>query len=244
MQSDTFVDENGPITLEGNARANCRKLLGDSISIDRVRILDNQYYLIERIGGGGDMRIVPLFASSEAIFKTISVSANGNVFPGCMMGYDRVDREKMFNIADCDKDFFYRVKEWCWEHPLCKKAVDIKAEMDAFRFCADNGIAVYDRDDGYMKISEWADIVSKYTYLPLFKQIHECFPSFNFERIELLATARTVLYLYDLGTKEIYIHAYLNRCSEISKDVVGTPELCHKIIDGVGILKSIVYEMI
>lgn len=242
LQSDTFDEKNGTITLEGNARANCRKLFGDSISIDRVRMLDNEYNLIERIGGG-DMRIVPLFASSEAIFKSISVSTNGNVFPGCMMGYDRVDTEKMFNIADCDKDFFHRVKEWCWEHPLCKKAVDIKAEMDAFLFCADKGITVYDRDDGYMMISKWANTISKYTYLPLFKQIHEYFPTFNFERVELLATARTVLCLYEQGVQETYIHAYLYRCSEISKDVVGTPELCHKIIDGLGILKSIVCEM-
>ena len=68
--------------------------------------------------------------------KAITISANGNVFPGCLMSYDRVDNEKLFNIIYCHNDFYDRVDKYSWKHPksiLANKSLKLFMTYDFLR---------------------------------------------------------------------------------------------------------------
>ena len=118
-QSDDF-DVFGQITLEGNAKANYKELIGSEVSLSHIRMLNNNYYFMANSANRVEE---PFLHDMVFIRKTLSVSANGNVFPGCLMSYDNVDKNPMFNIMDCNKDFFKHVNNFCWEHPLNEKAL-------------------------------------------------------------------------------------------------------------------------
>ena len=82
----------GCLALEGRAKDNINELLVNNVSLDEIRTINHNYYFL-----------LDLKDDKHLITKTLSISANGNVFPGCLMSYDRVDKEPMFNIMDCKK---------------------------------------------------------------------------------------------------------------------------------------------
>ena len=136
-QSASFRDF-GSISIEGNAERNFRELLDDYVLIDDIRIIDNNYYFLF------------IYDDISIITKTLTVSANGNVFPGCIMSYDKVDNSPMFNIMDCTNDFFQRVNEFCWEHPVNLMISTLRSKYLAIEFCRKNSINIvtdYDKMD-------------------------------------------------------------------------------------------------
>ena len=108
-QSESFKYDASKIVIEGNAIKNFDKLFGEVLPLG-TRVIDNNYRFINEMVES--KKVIGRF-----IEKALTVSANGNVFPGCVMSYDRVDKEFMFSIFDCEKDFFEKVEVFCWEHP-------------------------------------------------------------------------------------------------------------------------------
>lgn len=233
-ENDTDTLKNGVKTLilEGNALENCEHILGKAVASKHIRYLDNSYNFIFRMKDlCGQAKF---FESDEFISKTITVSANGNVFPGCMMSYKRVDAEPLFHIAECNNDFFERVKKYCWNNPICKEARDSISEYKAIQMCQERGITVSDIDDRYLSVLRCANYVTSKLYTTLFNVIHTMLPYLDIDEVELVATAKLVQTLFALGTLESHISAYLDRCSVFNEETVGTPELCEKILDSLG----------
>lgn len=233
LQSDS-IKEIGKLILDGNALENCKQILGDNVSLEQVIYIDNAYSFIRKFTDEKNKQLCELFENNDYIDKTITISANGNVFPGYMLSYKRVDMSPMLNINDCNNDFFERIKYFCWNNPICEKAKEVITEYKAIQVCKEHGIDVSNIDEGYLAVSRWAVDVINLVYIPLFRQIHRAFSYLDIDEVELVSTAKLVLYLYNIGIPKDYISAYLCRCSRINKDVVKTPELCEKILDNFG----------
>lgn len=127
-QSDDFDDDSdtASITIEGNAEENYEMLLHEPIKQKTVRRNINKYNLIAP-------------EKDDIVNKTISISANGNVFPGCLKPYVKVDAEPMFNITECNGNFYEKVYEWGWEHPLLGKQNEQREMLRAYQWCIDKG---------------------------------------------------------------------------------------------------------
>ena len=109
----------GTILMEGCAVKNYMLFTKDELQ--NIRIIYNKYCVIK-----DDF----IESDNIAISKTLTVSANGNVYVGNMTSYDNVDRDSMFNIMDCHNDFYDRVDKWCWQNPISSVAnADIEKHL-------------------------------------------------------------------------------------------------------------------
>ena len=105
--------------MEGCAVKNYMLFTKDELQ--NIRIIYNKYCVIK-----DDF----IESDNIAISKTLTVSANGNVYVGNMTSYDNVDRDSMFNIMDCHNDFYDRVDKWCWQNPISSVAnADIEKHL-------------------------------------------------------------------------------------------------------------------
>ena len=123
------------LVLEGNAITNIKELLGDSTEIRGIRTVSNGFYFIRE--SKSDIK-------RKFITKTITVSANGNVFPGCSMSYTHVDEKPMFNILVCNGDMWDKIEEFCWEHPITIENKKFRERYEAMKLCKQNGIHIKD----------------------------------------------------------------------------------------------------
>lgn len=103
-------EHKGVITIEGNAEKNY-KLFSDK-ELNVVRIIHNDYCIIQ----DNFNETIP------CITKMVSIGANGKVYVGCMKSYDNIEKDYLFNIMDCDNDFWERVDQWCWKNPISMTA--------------------------------------------------------------------------------------------------------------------------
>lgn len=95
-----------PITIEGRAKEMWQTFSKDELRL--VQIIDNKYCIIQ-----DDFKNDMVY-----VHKSLTVSANGNVFAGALSSYNNVDAQPMFNIMNCNNDFYKKIDEWCWEHPI------------------------------------------------------------------------------------------------------------------------------
>ena len=62
--------------------------------LEIIRVIHNKFCIID------DSSI-----ENPCIKKAISVSANGKIYVGCMLSYEHIEKDYLFNILDCNKDF-------------------------------------------------------------------------------------------------------------------------------------------
>ena len=229
-QSASFRDF-GSISIEGNAERNFRELLGDYVLIDDIRIIDNNYYFLF------------IYDDISIITKTLTVSANGNVFPGCIMSYDKVDNSPMFNIMDCTNDFFQRVNEFCWEHPVNLMISTLRSKYLAIEFCRKNSINIvtdYDKMDiikVYKKNGIKHDLyrfcMTEYEYYnfkvlnylslkyeKIAREIHIKYPTIDFFTIEALSMLILAKKYLTKVYYDGYIQAFLGFFTDFDIDFV------------------------
>lgn len=227
-QSEDFKDL-GQITLEGNALKNYKDFCGDEVEIDKIRILDNGYYFMAE---SANIEYEPFLENMIFVLKTLTVSANGNVFPGCLMSYERVDKEYMFNILNCKNNFFDLVNDFCWSHPLNEKAIKVRSHLKELNFCKDKNIKVkhmQPSDYELMKaLSKLVDVCEEKA-----KDIHAKLPSLDFTTVDLLASTDLVLNLFDKKIDIDFIKEYLKRCTVWDDEAINmiSPEWCKGLID-------------
>ena len=106
-QSSTYnvEDKKGNIKLEGRAEKkymNYKNLISES----KVGIVENHYNFIYDVD---DDYIV--------IWKTIEVSANGNVWLGSISSYQHTDEYAICNIMHCNNNLYKILSNWCWDNP-------------------------------------------------------------------------------------------------------------------------------
>lgn len=229
-QSASFRDF-GSISIEGNAERNFRELLNDYVLIDDIRIIDNNYYFLF------------IYDDISIITKTLTVSANGNVFPGCIMSYDKVDNSPMFNIMDCTNDFFQRVNEFCWEHPVNLMISTLRSKYLAIEFCRKNSINIvtdYDKMDiikVYKKNGIKHDLyrfcMTEYEYYnfkvlnylslkyeKIAREIHIKYPTIDFFTIEALSMLILAKKYLTKVYYDGYIQAFLGFFTDFDIDFV------------------------
>lgn len=227
-QSEDFKDL-GQITLEGNALKNYKDFCGDKVEIDKIRILDNGYYFMAE---SANIEYEPFLENMIFVLKTLTVSANGNVFPGCLMSYERVDKNYMFNILDCKNNFFDLVNDFCWSHPLNEKAIKIRSHLKELNFCKEKNIKVkhmQPSDYELMKtFSKLVDVCEEKA-----KDIHAKLPSLDFTTVDLLASTDLVLNLFDKKIDIDFIKEFLRRCTVWDDEAINmiSPEWCKGLIN-------------
>lgn len=208
----------GCLALEGRAKDNINELV-NNVSLDDVRILNHNYYFL-----------IGLKNNKHIITKTLSISANGNVFPGCLMPYVKVDKSPMFNIIDCKNDFFERVNNFCWQYPINNQVANLRSKYEACKFCKENNIK--------LKINEYDKInLNVLNYISIkcertAKEIHNQNPELDFLIVEplseLLVAKSLLLNNYPIEHIQFYLGIY----SELDISIVNnlSIDICNQWI--------------
>lgn len=97
------------IVIEGNAEKNYKQYSEEQLGF--IRILHNKFCVIE----DGDR-------NKPFLKKTLTVGANGKVYVGSCISFDNIESNYLFNIMDCNNDFWEMVDKWCWENPISSYA--------------------------------------------------------------------------------------------------------------------------
>lgn len=226
-QSDSY-NTFGCITLEGNAKKNYQELLNKEVSLSDIRILNNNYYFMSK---SANLSSEPFFKDTVFIRKTLTVSANGNVFPGCLMSYERVDSNPMFNIMDCKNDFFQRANNFCWKHPINEKALNIRNNFSAIDFCKKRNIGIkYMSKFDFERVRLLNNLVNEYEKIA--KDTHSILPNLNFTEIDLLSSTILSLSMFEKNIPVEYIKLYLEWCTDFDGNTISniSAEWCRGMI--------------
>lgn len=207
VQSDIIDDNSGSILIEGNAATNYVDILKNPLSLNDIRMIDNNYHFISIIENNNYF----------VIRKTISISANGNVFPGCLTSYVNVDKAPMFNIDECNNNFFDKIDSWCWEHPINETAHNVREKYKAALFCSKNG---YDIENLPKSDFKKLELCVKLTDAleTLCKTIHKAYPSFCFVAVDLISLATLGYYMSSSNTNKSDIVFYLSLISDLDSE--------------------------
>lgn len=114
------------LVLYGSAIDHARELVKQPVTPDNVPPAHhNEYSFIVQPG------LLSYPVEPPHVTKSITVSTNGIVFPGCMQTYERIDAEADYNILD-GEDLFAYLEEYCWQHPATKGMNKVKRNTISF----------------------------------------------------------------------------------------------------------------
>lgn len=139
LQDDLYIggSEHEGLIVDGLAAENAKELIGDSLSIGKVvRRISNQFSFV---------RWTPDYESPHTIKrfdKTIGIAANGNVYAGCLLPYDRLDASPICNVLR--DDLLHSVENYCWQHPATRKKNNMREYAAALELLQTKGIGVPD----------------------------------------------------------------------------------------------------
>ena len=126
LQNPTMF-ENIWKNLEGNLLKNYQSF--SKRELQAILIKNNRFCIINDDDG------------KRVIVKTLTVSANGNVFAGNLSAYEKVDKERtILNISDCQNNFMDLIDLWCWEHPMNHITNRKYEEYMAYEWLKDKGL--------------------------------------------------------------------------------------------------------
>lgn len=223
------------IVLEGNAFINYEKLIQRPVDLKKIRIYDNTRCLIN------DCVLLSDGEASINVFtinKSITISANGNVFPGCMMSYERVDKEAICNILDCNNDFYDKIDSFSWKHPYNEKAKQTMNLFQAFDFCKDHNLLMLGEIKKYEKT---IDNVLRYNYYlkdwilkyeAIAKKLHKEYPFLLHHEIDDFAIFSMADYLISSGEPKNRIDSFIFATFGDHKDTNDIAEI-KKVCNGV-----------
>ena len=216
------------LELEGNAIKNYRKLIGDEASLSRIKIINNEYCFIHY---SRNLNVEKFIKDTVFFSKTLTVSANGNVFPGSMMSYERVDNKPMFNVLNCNMDFFKKVIDFCWQHPINEKALSARNNYKAIQFCQKNNIAIKNFSKVDFEISKLLNyLVDEYEKIG--KDLHTIMPNLTFVEIDIAAMATLALKMFENNIDPEYIKLFLKDCTLLDTNNIDyfNAEYCRGLI--------------
>lgn len=193
----------GTILMEGCAVKNYMLFTKDELQ--NIRIIYNKYCVIK-----DDF----IESDNIAISKTLTVSANGNVYVGNMTSYDNVDRDSMFNIMDCHNDFYDRVDKWCWQNLISSVAnADIEKHL-SLQWQKAHGIYVDPQEEhAFNACAERIKILAD-----KIKECHPKFPYLKHWELSLLATCLICLKLNNTTEQAMFLLI----CGLLDEDTVRT----------------------
>lgn len=218
---DTVIS---PITLEGNGAKNYKKFMAEGKY--KFSLIDNKYSLIDDRYAFKDGYV--------NILKTITISSNGNVFPGCSQSYDKVDKENICNILNC-RDLFKSIDLYSWKHPLLQEQNKVLRNWAIGRWNYEHGISIkqylsnmdtskIENDDGRM-YELFGDAIKGMDDLEdTIKQVHKKYQYFTHFQAATMALYSKALRWYDETDDEDMKPFYLQIYSGVEN-----PESLQKI---------------
>lgn len=234
------------MTCRCNLNCNfCGKGTAQNVDISKEIIdktldeMKDTYINALRISGGEPLLapemicyLVDQITKRHIYLNSVVIFTNGNVFPGCLMSYERVDKEYMFNILDCKNNFFDLVNDFCWMHPLNEKAIKIRSYLKGINFCKEKNIKVkHMPPSDYELMKALSKLVDACEYEA--KDIHAKLPDLDFTTVDLLASTDLVLNMFDKKIDIDFIKEYLKRCTTWDEEEINmiSPKWCKGLID-------------
>lgn len=203
------------IAIEGCAEKNYKNIITDKPNIENIRIIYNNYDIITE-------------TDDNHIFvnKTLTVSANGNVFPGCLMSYENVDKRPMFNILNCNKDFLKRIDTFCWQNPLFKKGSAFRSFYLALKWAEEHNVDVVNNSK---LTAESCDYLNRYLviYEKTVVDLHKMVPYLNHTECKLMALSKVCLDILNSASgatakKDVtlFIRHFISACFDVENDLI------------------------
>lgn len=195
-QSQTLISKDICIYLSGNTLINHKKILKNKINVIQgdVRTIINEYNFIK-----DNSNVIH-------IGKTLTVSANGNVFVGSLQSYDKVDDKPMFNILDCNNNFVDKVYNWCWLHPITETMNDFREMEESKKWLNNNGYTVIGKEPDLLCCNQM--LINKFE--SIMKQTHNKYKALTITEVEKMAIYLLCLEYIELEKKKpSYQYKYL-----------------------------------
>lgn len=104
-QYEQFNNKKGTVIIEGRAERTFKSFPKEELKV--IRIIHNKFCIID----DSDKQ-------APCINKTLSVGANGKIYVGRVLSYEHIEKDYLFNILDCNGDFWNKVDSWCWKNPI------------------------------------------------------------------------------------------------------------------------------
>jgi len=192
------------IAVEGNAEKNVTQIVDAPVSFQYYRKIINKYCIMQNWEDEPQKRYID---------KALSISVDGNVYVGCSMPYERIEHECIFNINDCNNDFFDRVDEWCYRHNISSKANRIREIYQLLSFFKEKNIPMKNvSETDYSSMSKLNEIITAQETIGA--KLHKDYPFLLHTEIEIMAIAYTCLIMIEKGMLDMdSIKLYLYDCS-------------------------------
>ena len=225
-QTESAKGDGENIVISGKVKENYKMFPGLGI-LKNIRIINNNYYFIRTFKEDEKLKFVS---------KTISVAANGNVYPGAIMEYNQVDNDPMFNILDCNSDFFVNIQKWCWQHPIALKAKLFSEKYLAVEWCREHGIDIKEVDEKFYNCMKM-----HYKWLldakEIAKGLHVKYPNMTITNIDLISHGIVAVTALEDGANAFLIKKHLELVSFYPKEILSRmsktllEEICVKLLE-------------
>lgn len=207
LQRDLFIrnphepvkdDDHDSVILEGLAAENIH-ILFDKSPDRKARKIINKYNFIV-----WDTNLKTDY-THRRITKSISVAANGSIFIGCLMPYERVDHEAIGNILS--NDLFEQAESFCWKHLLTKQMNDVRELTAAHDLLKSAGIETPDYGGVDHAFNQIINIFEKYA-----SELHMQMPNVAPHIVQLAAAIKLchAMYLARGADSSAGIKAFVN----------------------------------
>lgn len=189
-------EHRGQIVIEGNAEKNYHVFSEEDL--EQVRTVYNKYCIIKDGVANKDTK--------KCITKILSVGANGKVYVGCIMSYEHVEENYLFNIMDCNHDFWRRVDEWCWKHPISATANNFMQMYYGLKWQYEHGIGnvseelmtAFDKLEGQIQ-----------NYRKILMEYHPQLPYLTHSEMNLFAVVAYCLAAYENGVTQDLLKPFI-----------------------------------
>lgn len=207
-QYEQFDNIKGIITIEGLAEQNYKMFSEKELGI--IRIIHNKFCIID----DSDIK-------NPCIKKSISVGANGKIYVGCMLSYEHIEKDYLFNIMDCNNDFWNKVDLWCWENPIYIKANNFIEIYKAIHWQIDNG---YEAMLPTNTIAEAIDKIKMQidTYEIILKEYHSQLPHLTHWELNLFAVSAYCLLAFEEGVTVKQMKLFVEYTTGLDEEFINT----------------------
>lgn len=201
-QDKSFIRKNTentvePFSLEGNGEKNYKNFIKEGKY--QFSFVNNKFCIVD------DMNICK--DGYVDIKKTITISSNGNVFPGCSQAYKKVDKENICNILRCS-DLFKSIDLYSWKYPLLQGQNESLKNWLIARWNYEHGITIkqylpymdvskIENDEDRMYELFGSIINGMYNLEETIKYVHKKYPYFTHFQAAMMATYSKALQWYD-----------------------------------------------
>ena len=195
-----------PLILEGLAKDNYSLYSTDYLK-SGVRVIDDKYCII-----------TDDYAPDTIIInKTVSIASNGNVYTGGLSSYENEDSNRMFNIKNCNKNFFNLIEDWCWNNPINTTAHNTKERYLSYKWLKERNLCNENVDKAFQKINLEL-LINEYENA--LKEVHKEMKYLKHWEVDLFVICSLYLTLDDILQKQLFLTLLSTFNGEMIEDII------------------------